>query len=167
MAEDRGTIDELTFRRAQKLLAQGLEAVALGHFSVARERFQRSAETFATADAFTYWGWMEFKLGDTDSALELCHKAIELDPEFGNPYNDIGSYLFTQGKLDDAIPWLEQAVKAKRYEPRQFPHINLGRIYQQKGMPLRAIEEFRKALSFAPGDEGIQALIQSVVLTLN
>lgn len=154
-------------RRAKRLLAQGLESVALGDLEGARERFKRSAEACATADALTYWGWMEFQLGNTERAIELCEQAITLDPEFGNPYNDIGSYLFQKGKLDEAIPWLEKAVRATRYEPRQFPHINLGRIYLKKSMPLRALEEFQKALGFSPDDERIEALIRSVQISLN
>lgn len=159
--------DELSMHRARRLLAQGLESVAVGNLADAREKFRASASAFATADAVTYWAWMEHQLGNTEYATELCHRAIELDPDFGNPYNDIGSYLITQGKYDDAIPWLEKAVAAKRYEPRQFPHINLGRIYTQKQMPLRAIQEFRKALAFAPGDDSIRQMIEAVQITLN
>jgi len=78
-------------RRAQKLISQGLEAVALNDYTSALAKFRKSAETFATADALVYWGWMEFRLGDIDTALELCHKALDLDPDFGrgqSAYND-------------------------------------------------------------------------------
>jgi Tfp pilus assembly protein PilF len=164
---DREIIDELAVRRAQKLLVQGLEAVSSGDYKKARDRFRASADAFATADALTYWGWMEHHLGDTPLAIELCQRAIAVDPEFGNPYNDIGSYLVSQGKLDEAIPWLEKAVLAPRYEPRQFPHLNLGRIYLHKQMPLRAVEELKKALALAPSDESIRELLDSVQLSLN
>ena len=33
-----------------------------------------------------------------------------------------------------------------------FPYMNLGRIYAQKGMVLRAIREFEAALEFHPGE---------------
>ena len=55
-----------------------------------------------------------------------------MDPEFGNPYNDIGAYLIEQGKWEEAIPWLEKATRAKRYEARGYPHFNLGRVYEHK-----------------------------------
>ncbi len=71
-------------------------------------------------------------------------------PDFGNPYNDIGSYLIQLGKWDEAIPWLERAMAAKRYEPRHFPHVNLGRVYWAKGDLLKAAREFGKALEIAP-----------------
>jgi Tfp pilus assembly protein PilF len=105
---------------------------------------------------------MEHQLGDTAHAIRLCQQAIGLDPEFGNPYNDIGAYLITLRQWDAAIPWLEKAIAAKRYQPRQFPHINLGRIYLAKNMPLRALSEFKRALRFAPGDREIQDIILAI-----
>jgi len=36
--------------------------------------------------------------------------------------------LTQQDKLDESIWWLEKAKQAERYEPRQFPFLNLGRI---------------------------------------
>src|ERR1700694_6062312 len=62
--------------------------------------------------------------GRLDDAIAECKCAIELDPEFGNPYNDIGAYLIEQNRFDEAIPWLERAVEASRYEPRHFPPYN-------------------------------------------
>ena len=43
-------------------------------------------------------------------ATAECLRAIEIDPHFGNPYNDIGDYLMQQGKLEEAIPWLRRSL---------------------------------------------------------
>ena len=51
-----------------------------------------------------------FVPGRLEEAIEECHKAIAVDPTFGNPYNDIGAYLIEMGRLDEAIPWLERAT---------------------------------------------------------
>lgn len=160
-------MDEFTARRTQKLLQVGLDYVAAGEIGKGRDSFKASAEIVASAEALTYWGWMEHHLGHTELAIDLCKRAINHDPEFGNPYNDIGSYLVSQGKLDEAIPWLERATVATRYEPRQFPHINLGRIYLAKGMPLRALSELKKAQSLSPNDESILKMISEIRRTLN
>jgi Tfp pilus assembly protein PilF len=85
-----------------------------------------------------------------------------LDPEFGNPYNDIGVYLMQLERLDDAIPWLERAKSATRYEPRHFPYINLGRVYLSKGMIQKALEEFRGALKINPGDQELTQLVEEL-----
>lgn len=160
-------MDELTVKRAHELMQKGLAAVLRGDLKRAREKFKASASYCETADALTYWGWMEHQLGNTALAILLCHKAIQVDPDFGNPYNDIGSYLIALGKLDDAIPWLEKAAQAKRYEPRQFPHMNLGRIYLAKSMPLRALQEFNKALKFAPKNSELERVVQTIRTSLH
>ena len=155
-------MDELAVKRAQKLLQAGLEAVARGQVAVALENFRSSAKEHGTADAITYWGWMEHQVGNTEMAIELCKKAIALDPEFGNPYNDIGSYLISQSKFDEAIPWLEKAKGATRYEPRQFPFINLSRAYLAKQMPLKALEELELARKIAPNDLHVLNMLEEL-----
>ncbi|HEX4336614.1 MAG TPA: tetratricopeptide repeat protein [Polyangiaceae bacterium] len=128
--------------------------------------YRESLATFPTAEAHTFLGWALSWQGDVDGAIRECKQAIEVDPDFGNPYNDIGVYLIEKGELEAAIPWLEQAQRAKRYEPRHFPHLNLGRIYASTGKVSRAIGEFERALELHPGDQmALQALAR--LRTLN
>jgi Tfp pilus assembly protein PilF len=104
-------------------------------------------------------GWTYSFQGKIAEAIAECETAVTIDPEFGNPYNDIGVYLMQQQKLDEAIPWLEKAKKAKRYDPRHFPYLNLGYIFAAKEMINRALEEFRGALQLNPGDsKALQAI---------
>jgi len=102
--------------------------------------------------------------GFVERAIAECKRAIEVDPNFANPYNDIGAYLIEQGALDDAVPWLERAKRAPRYEPRHFPYLNLGRLYMAKGDLSQALREFREALKVHPHDalaEGAARMIRS------
>lgn len=115
--------------------------------------YRESLEALPTAEAHTFLGWALSWQGDVDGAIEECKRAILVDPDFGNPYNDIGVYLIEKGDLEAAIPWLEQASVAKRYEPKHFPHLNLGRIYMKTGKVSRAIAEFERALELHPRDQ--------------
>jgi tetratricopeptide (TPR) repeat protein len=63
-----------------------------------------------TAEAHTFLGWTYHFQGRLDDAIAECKRAIEIDPEFGNPYNDIGAYLIELKRFDGAIPWLERAT---------------------------------------------------------
>src|SRR5574341_1124341 len=90
--------------------------------------------------------------GDLERAMETYRRSIEIDPDFGNPYNDIGVYLMQQDRLAEAIPWLEKAKRAPRYEPRQFPYMNLGRIYLRQNRWWQALREFEAAARLAPND---------------
>lgn len=136
--------------RASELFREAYQAQMKGDLSNAARLFQESIHTHPTAEAYTFLGWTYSFLHRYEDAIEECKHAIALDPDFGNPYNDIGSYLMKLGKLDDALPWLQQATVAKRYDARHFPHMNLGRLYLAKGDQLQAIREFGKAVALEP-----------------
>ncbi|MEE9185581.1 MAG: tetratricopeptide repeat protein [Candidatus Binatia bacterium] len=138
--------------RALELVNEAMRHQMAGELEKAIQLYRDSIAVCPTADAHTYLGWTYSFQGKIDEAIAECEIAITIDPDFGNPYNDIGVYLIEREKLDEAIPWLEKAKGAKRYEPLHFPYLNLGRIFAAKGMINRALEEFRGALKFNPDD---------------
>jgi len=148
--------------RAIELIGEAMKLQMAEEFDDAIRLYKESIALYPTADAHTYLGWAYSFKGRLNEAIAQCEIAIELDPEFGNPYNDIGVYLMQQQKLDDAIPWLERAKSAKRYEPRHFPYINLGRVYLTKGMIQKALEEFGGALQINPGDSELAQLTEEL-----
>jgi len=152
----------LSKKRARILLENGRYHIATGDFDGAVSFLQESLQMEPTAEAYTYLGWVLSLKGDTEEAIELCLKAIRLDPDFGNPYNDIGSYLIKQGRLDDAIPWLERAKEALHYDTPHFPYINMGRIYSNQGKLEKAIEQFQKALNIEPDYPEIQKVLHEL-----
>jgi tetratricopeptide (TPR) repeat protein len=124
---------------------RGYLAQMRGDLEKAIELYTRSIETLPTAEAYTFRGWAKSYQGLIDQAIEECHKAIEIDPDYGNPYNDIGAYLIQKGDLNGAIPWLKRALHTKRYECYFYPHFNLGRIYEQKGDLILALNSYKAA----------------------
>ena len=139
------TSADVKLERALKLLAGGYEKQKAGELEDAMRLYKASIEEVPTAEAHTYLGWTYSFMGRYDEAIEQCKRAILVDPEFGNPYNDIGSYLIQKGQLEQAIPWLEQAKKAPRYEPRHFPYLNLCRVYMKQGQLDAAQRELEQA----------------------
>lgn len=148
--------------RALELIERAMKHQMAREFDDAIRLYKESIALNPTADAHTYLGWAYSFLGRLNEAIAQCEIAIELDPEFGNPYNDIGVYLMQQQRPDDAIPWLERAKTAKRYEPRHFPYINLGRIYLTKGMIQKALDEFGGALKINPDDVELAQLVEEL-----
>src|SRR5258705_8498535 len=138
--------------QALELGRNGFERHRRGDRRAAVELYRRSIATCPTGEAHTFLGWAYAHSGDVERAIAECKRAIEIDPDFGNPYNDIGAYLIGKGALDDAVPWLERAKRAARYEPRHFPYLNLRRLYMAKGDPSQALREFREALKVHPHD---------------
>lgn len=121
-----------------------------GDLGAAVELYKESIGIWPTAEAHTFLGWTYRFMGKLEDAIAECKKAIEVDPTFGNPYNDIGAYLIELGHLDDAIPWLEQATLSKRYEAYHYPWYNLGRVYVAKEMYSMARACFKKSLDIDP-----------------
>ncbi|MCX5735963.1 MAG: tetratricopeptide repeat protein [candidate division NC10 bacterium] len=129
--------------------------------------YQESLALYPTAEAHTFLGWAYSDQNRLDEAIAECHKAIALDPDFGNPYNDIGVYLIERQDLDGAIPWLEKAKRARRYEPRHFPYMNLGRIYLRKGKWQEALRELEAAARLAPSDPAARTLLHEIRARFN
>ena len=148
--------------RALKLFARAYQCQLAGDLAGAVQLYQASLAVRATAEAHTFLGWVYSFDHRYPEAIAECKRAIAVDPSLGNPYNDIGCYLMALGRGDEAIPWLQQAMDAPRYEAPQFPHVNLARIYEKKGQVLDAVAEYGRALEkmpgYAPAIEGLRRL---------
>ena len=153
---------EQDFRKAMELVKRAMDHQMAGELEESIRLYKESIALFPTADAHTYLGWAYSFQGKLNEAIAQCEIAIQIDPEFGNPYNDIGVYLMQQQQFDEAVPWLEKAKQAKRYEPRHFPYLNLGRVYVAKGMLQKALEEFRGALRLDPGNADLAQTIEEL-----
>ena len=134
-------------QEAMELFRKGYDLQMKGELERAAEFYKKSIETFPTAEAYTFLGWAYSFMGRYEEAIEECRKAIRVDPEFGNPYNDIGAYLIEKGRYEEALHWLEKAIHAKRYDSYCFPHYNMGRIWEAKGDWLKAMECYQNALA--------------------
>ena len=153
--------------RAIELWRDAYRRQMAGDLAGAIETYRRSIAVWPTAEAHTFLGWTYSFQGRLEEATAECLRAIEIDPDFGNPYNDIGVYLIQQDKLDEAIPWLESAKEAVRYEPRQFPHMNLARIHIKRNRWWDALRELETASQLAPTDQQLARTLHSVRAKLN
>src|ERR1700748_2737452 len=90
--------------RAWEVLQDAYQAQMEGDSDRAIELYQSSINLYPTAEAHTFLGWTYHFQGKLDDAIIECKRAIEIDPEFGNPYNDIGAYLIELNRYDKAIP---------------------------------------------------------------
>ena len=136
--------------RAYALWQQGYLLHLNGRYQAAVDSFRESIEILPTAEGHTFLGWSLSMLGHLEQAIAECKKAIALDPDYGNPYNDIGAYLIELGRPDEAVPWLEKAISAKRYCCYQFAHFNLGRVLVMQGDFQAARRSFERALRLDP-----------------
>jgi Tfp pilus assembly protein PilF len=153
--------------RALDLCDEGTQALLAGDVEEAIELFTASLKLTPTAESYTFRGWAYSFLGRYDDAIGECRKAVATDPDFGNPYNDIGSYLVRLGRPNEAVEWFQRAKRAERYEPRHFPYLNLGRLYHARGDTTAAALEFEEALRLNPGDSIATAFLEQLRYKIN
>jgi Tfp pilus assembly protein PilF len=135
---------------AKELFEQAYALQMQGELELAVDLYRRSIEAHPTAEAYTFLGWTYRFQGRLEEAIRECKNAIEVDPSYGNPYNDIGAYLIELGRPEEAIPWLERAIASVRYEVYHYPWYNLGRVYTSQEMFNKARECFERALEIEP-----------------
>lgn len=146
-------LESLEWKRKNKydtLISEGHKEVFDKNHDKALELFCRANSFIETAESLTLIGWIHSILGDLEKAKSSCVKAIKVDPDYGPPYNDIGSYLLSENKVNDALKWFALAKKAAVYQNREYPYINSGRAYLGQKKNKLALEEFSKALTLAP-----------------
>ena len=138
--------NDLAKEQAMILLDRAFRHQMKGELADAIVLYERSLAIWPTAEAHTYLGWTYSILERYDEAIVSCKKAIEIDPSFGNPYNDIGAYLIELEQWEEAVPWLNKATTAQRYDSPQFPYLNLGRVHEHLGRYGTALTCYDRAL---------------------
>lgn len=113
--------------------------------------YRRSLELLSTAEAYTFLGWACSCQGRLEEAIAHCRKAVGIDPDFSNPYNDIGAYLLELGRVEESLSWFERALEAPRCQSYCHPHYNLGRALIRLGRFTEAAESLHSALEEQPG----------------
>jgi Tfp pilus assembly protein PilF len=122
-----------------------------GDLRSAAECYIRSIEARPSAEAHTFLGWVLSQMGNIEHAIEECKKAVALDPDFGNAWNDLGAYFTEKREFDQAIPFFEKACKSKNYDTQEYAHYNLARVYLQKEMLVSAQKQLKLAIKKNPG----------------
>lgn len=154
--------DDAELRLARRIFHLAyLEQVA-GTRQNAAALYRASLEVHQTAESWTFYGWVRSQDGSLQEAMDSCRRAIDIDPAFGNPYNDIGAYLMAEGKTDDAKNWFERATQAPRYSAPHYPYTNLGRVYLREGDLHSARHAVEQALDMMPGYPPAERLLREI-----
>jgi Tfp pilus assembly protein PilF len=143
MDNDRTTLAHEILRRACQFQEQG-------DLDTAIHLCRQSISLQPTAEAHSFLAGTLRVQGLLEEAITESRRAIELDASRGVPYNDIGLCLIDLGRPNEAIPWLEQATRAARYEAFHLPWFNLGRIYLEQQLFGLARDCFQHALDIDP-----------------
>jgi Tfp pilus assembly protein PilF len=136
---------------------------------------------------------MEDRVGNLPVAETLYHRAVTANPQHPGALNDYGLCLAREGKFDQSIQMIEQAVYLQpdkplyrnnaatvlvemRQDPRALAHLsavhapaeanyNLGQLLVERNRPQDAIKYFQAALNIDPAMQPAQVALAQLKIT--
>ncbi|MFW6094627.1 MAG: type IV pilus biogenesis/stability protein PilW [Pseudomonadota bacterium] len=126
----RGYLDQRDWARAREPLKRALEIQP------------RSAEAHALMAV------LHQNQSDPDLAEEHYRRALRYDRDFAMALNNYGSFLYAQGRYEEALRPLRRLVRDPDYRARAQAYENLGLTELKVGNRAEAERAFERALSF-------------------
>ena len=168
LQEEVFNLAELTRRtEAEEFCALGKERHAAGDVEDAAAYFAMSLELYPTAEAYIGLGVTLAARGQWADAIAECEQAIALEPDLGNPYNDIAVYNAELGRPREALEWLDRALAARRYDCPHYSHYHRGRLLEQMGRFTESRDAYQTALNCEPDWEPAQIGLRRALGWLN
>jgi tetratricopeptide (TPR) repeat protein len=99
-------------------------------------------------EAHSKLSYLQYKLGDSDSAFREAKAALAENPDNAEAHKNLGLALFMTGRLDAAILEYREALRLK--PDYGAAHLDIGLVLEQKHDPEAAIAEYRKAVKLEP-----------------
>eukprot|EP00029_Vermamoeba_vermiformis_P003203 TRINITY_DN13586_c0_g1_i1.p1 TRINITY_DN13586_c0_g1~~TRINITY_DN13586_c0_g1_i1.p1 ORF type:complete len:170 (-),score=37.57 TRINITY_DN13586_c0_g1_i1:60-569(-) len=142
---DLNNLDEASLQRlVQQLIATG--------------QFKPKEPT--EPEAWNIEGLEAYEKGEFDYAIECFEKAIELDPNFVEPYDNLNAGYLTVKEFDKA---LDLTLKAVQKWPNNIViRATVAYIYEWKGMDQEAKVAYEEALKLDPTDEDYKRALKNV-----
>jgi protein O-GlcNAc transferase len=146
IAHRRGPAVNLTLRQA---IQRAIAAYQQGELGTA-ERLCRAVlgAKASDFDALHLLGVIATQTRRTQEAIELLSKAVSVNPNNAQAYNDHGNALQDVGQLDAAVASYRRALELKPY--LADAHNNLGNALQKLGQFDDAMARYRRAIAIKP-----------------
>ena len=92
-------------------------------------------------------GHIYLQLDEREKALSSFAKAVNIDPDFGEGWNNLGKVSEMQNRMQDAENAYRKALSILTYATPEFPTYNLASLYLKTYRPKEAEEYARKAIT--------------------
>ncbi|MBI5847740.1 MAG: tetratricopeptide repeat protein [Nitrospirae bacterium] len=87
---------------------------------------------------------------ETIKAIEFFERAVRIDPDYSDAYNNLGYAHAKIGKFDAAIPYYKKAVSNLFYPSPEKAFVNMGKAYYRLGRHDEAAAAYKEAIKRAP-----------------
>ena len=141
--------DAVMFNECATIYKNGKYADSLAHAEIALGKFPRSAVLMNVAAASAQ------ALGNAEKAEQFWRLAISVQPDWPDPYSNLGNLLRETKRFEDAEAIYHQALSVRPDYP--YAYNNLGTLYEATQRSIEAEAAYRKALEILP--EFAEALV--------
>jgi tetratricopeptide (TPR) repeat protein len=90
------------------------------------------------------------RLDDPLKAIEFFEKAVKVDTDYSDAYNNLGYSYEKLGEYEKAIPFYKKAISNPTYSTAEKAYYNMGYSYYRLREYESAISSFREAIKRAP-----------------
>jgi tetratricopeptide (TPR) repeat protein len=125
---------------AIELCREGYRQLEL-HLSPDHHRLHRSVLLYNMAQVYS-------AMGDHDSAISHYSKAMEMDPNYSEYYNERGAVYFRAGRTEEALNDFLSAAELSA--PYYEIYVNLGQCWRAMARMSEAEEAYTRALDLEP-----------------
>ena len=87
---------------------------------------------------------------ETLNAIDYFQRAIKIDPDYSEAYNNLGYAHARMGKFDAAIPFYKKALSNLLYATPEKAFVNMGKAYYRLGRCDEAVAAYKDATKRAP-----------------
>ncbi len=87
---------------------------------------------------------------ETLKAIDFFQRAVKVDPDYSEAYNNLGYAHAKMGKFDAALPFYKKAVSNLLYATPEKAYVNMGKAYYRLGKYDDAVAAYKEALKRAP-----------------
>jgi tetratricopeptide (TPR) repeat protein len=117
------------------------------------------------ANCAVHRGVKAMEAGDLDAAIGHFTRAIEIDPDFAEAWNQRATALYLKERYDDSIRDAHEAVARN---PQHFgAWAGLGHCYAQLGRFRQAMTAYQRALSINPNWECVAQAVEELRQSLD
>ena len=168
------------WERAEMAYRQAVEArpdlpwpyLGVGHTLRARQDYEGALAWYWRAEGLAperldpkyHIGYTYYLLQDYPTAEAYFRRALAINPQHAWSAYWLARCLYQRGEQERAIAWLRSAIEWHGRQPWNWV-VELGDWLAAAGDRTGALEAYRQALEWKPGDENIQKKIQEVLDT--
>lgn len=147
-----GDVSKANLENARQTYVQlGLGYLRGGDRDAARQNFKKALEIDKNSPGALDGMALLYQLEAMDKkAEEYFKKAIRADRDYSRGRNNYGSFLYEQGRYQEAYDQFERAAANLEYDSRPIALMNLGRTALKLGDVDRAESALKHALSLDP-----------------